>query len=64
MATKRIKFIKPWNMTAAGAEMELDTPIADLLISRGRAEEIKEAQALAPVKNAKRLKRSHRNKGK
>lgn len=46
MATKRIKFIKPWMMVPAGAERDFEAPIADLLIKNGRA---KEVQALAPT---------------
>lgn len=53
MATKRVKFLKPWQMTPAGAEMELDAPVAELLIIRGRAEEIKEAPAALPPKTLK-----------
>lgn len=67
MATKRIKFIKAWNMTPAGAEMELDAPIADLLICRGRAEEIKEVQAQSPTPKItlkKRLKKARGIRGK
>lgn len=40
MATKRIKFIKPYQMFGVGQEATLDAPIADLLIQRGRAEAV------------------------
>lgn len=60
-ATKRIKLLKPWTLFAAGAEVEFQTSIADLLILRGRAEEVKEAPTPAL---RKRLKKVRGNKGK
>jgi len=57
MATKRIKLIKAWNMFAPGAEVEFQTSVADLLIQRGRAEEVKPVQAPAPVIKPKKSKR-------
>jgi hypothetical protein len=62
VATKRVKFIKPWQMTPAGAEMELDAPVADLLIKRGRAEEVKEPTAPLSKKALKKLKRNNANR--
>jgi len=35
---KKVRMIKPWGMHAKGATLELDTPIADLLIQSGRGE--------------------------
>jgi len=58
VATKRIRLIKPWQMTPAGAEAEFQTSVADLLIQRGRAEEVKPAPTPAP--KPKKVKKSKR----
>jgi hypothetical protein len=59
---KRVKFLKAWQMVSAGAEMELDAPIADLLIQRGRAIEVK-AEAPLPTTAPQKAKRGPRLKG-
>lgn len=65
MATKRIRLIKPWTLFAAGAEVEFQTSVADLLIQRGRAEEVKQSPAPVSKKALKKARRMARaNEGK
>lgn len=63
MATKRIKFIKPWMMVPAGAERDFDAPIADLLIKNGRAKEVQTPapQQVLTKAQQKRIRKQLRN---
>jgi hypothetical protein len=38
---KNVTLLKPWGMHLKGASLTLDNSVADLLIQRGAAEEIK-----------------------
>lgn len=60
VATKRIKLLKPWTTFAVGAEVEFQTSVADLLIQRGRAVEVKETPATVSRKALKKALRAAR----
>jgi hypothetical protein len=64
MATKRIKLLKPWMMTPAGAEVEFQTSVADLLIQRGRAVEVKPPEPKPEPAPPKISKKSARREAK
>jgi hypothetical protein len=61
MATKRIKFIKPWAMVSAGEVRDFDTPVADELIRTGRAQEVQPPAPAPPPVSKKAARREARN---
>jgi hypothetical protein len=63
VATKRIKLLKPWMMSPAGAEVEFQTSVADLLIQRGRAVEVRPT-APVPVSAPKKAQRGKKKEEK
>jgi hypothetical protein len=50
---KNVTLLKPWGMHLKGARLRIDAPVADLLIQRGAAEEIKPASKKADTKPGK-----------
>lgn len=42
-----VKLLRVWNGNAAGSVLELDAPIADLLLARGIAERVNDAPPVA-----------------
>ena len=52
---KTIKFIKAWQLHVIGATITVNAPIADLLIQRGRAEEVVQPASKKPKLQMKQV---------
>lgn len=65
----KVRLLKPWNMTDAGAVMDLDRPVATLLIGRGIATDLGNVDGVARADKAitapptnKAIRKSPKNK--